>query len=420
VQILYQNVAHLFLMLLLLCCSAFFSAAETAFFNLSSRQINEFKNSRGHLHKLVVQLLQNPSNLLSCFLFGNMIVNVLFFAFASVFTVQTEYQYGVRAAALAAVVFFCILVLFGEIFPKSLAYFNARSMSIAASLPSYFCLRIFMPVISALKFLVVEPALRLLLGHAKRPRTITLDEFLSLIKQARKRGLITDDQGKLISEIVDMGSLKVRDCLRPRVDMTVCNIADSPQTVKAAMRQHHLSKLPVYSKKIDNIVGMIYLRQLLLEPEKSVEKLIEPVHFVPEQKSIESLLDFFRKTRTDTAVVVNEYGGIEGTICIEDVVEELLGPVKITAQPEPIEPIGPFEYRLSGNVAIRDWADAFDIDLEQTRITTIGGFITALLGKIPQPGDTANIGNVKFTVESVRKHRIETVIFKFEPIKEND
>jgi putative hemolysin len=202
--------------------------------------------------------------------------------------------------------------------------------------------------------------------------------------------------------------------------MVLCSVTDSAQSIKALMRKHHLTSLAVYSKKIDNIVGMIYLRIILMNPDKPIEQLLSPVYFVPEQKSIESLLDFFRKTRVDTALVINEYGGIEGYISIEDVVEELLGPVKISRQHKPIEAIGPFEYRLSGNLPIHDWANAFDIDVEQTRITTIGGFITALLGKIPQPGDTANVGNITFTVESMRRHRIESVVFKLEPIKEND
>jgi putative hemolysin len=408
------------MMLVLLCGSAFFSAAETAFFNLSARQISDLKNSRGHLQKLVVELLQKPGDLLSCFLFGNMIINVLFFAIASVLTIEAEHQYGVNTAAAIAVLLFCVLVFAGEILPKSLAYFNTRPVSVMAALPAYFCLRIFTPIITTLKFFVVEPALRLLFGQVRRPKTITLDEFLALVRQASKRGLISSDQSKLINEVVDLGSLKVRDCLRPRVDMIVCNITDSAQTVKALMRQHLMSKLPVYSKKIDNIVGMTYLRQLLLNAEQNVEKNLQPVYFVPEQKSIESLLEFFRKSKTDTAVVVNEYGGIEGTICLEDVVEELLGPVRTASQPEPIEIVGPFEYRLAGNIAIHDWADAFDINLDQTRTTTIGGLITALLGKIPQPGDTARIGNIHFTVEHVRRYRIETVIFKFEPIKNND
>ena len=184
--------------------------------------------------------------------------------------------------------------------------------------------------------------------------------------------------------------------------------------------ENHLTKLPVYAGKIDNIIGMVYLRQLLLQPDTSLDKLVQQVHFIPEQKTIESLLEFFRKAHTDVAIVVDEYGGIAGSIRLEDIAEELVGPIEIIDGIEPIEQTGPFEYRLSGGLAIHDWAQSFGIDPAETRISTIGGFVTALLGKIPKTGDVAHLKNLKFTVERVRKHRIETLILTFEPIQTDD
>lgn len=119
------------------------------------------------------------------------------------------------------------------------------------------------------------------------------------------------------------------------------------------------------------------------------------------------------------AIVVDEYGGIAGYVRLEDIAEELLGQIEPTSQTEPIEQTGPFEYRLSGNVAIHDWADILGVDLEQTRMVTIGGLVTALLGKIPKNGDIAFLRNLKFTVEKVRKRRIETLILTLEPFKTN-
>jgi CBS domain containing-hemolysin-like protein len=182
------------------------------------------------------------------------------------------------------------------------------------------------------------------------------------------------------------------------------------------MRENHLTKLPVYIKTIDNIVGMVHLRHLLLQPDKSLDKLIQKADFVPEQEKIESLLEFFRRTGTDTAIVVDEYGGISGSICLEDIAEELLGPIELTDAAPPIERTGPFEYRLSGNLSVRDWAETFGIVPSETRISTIGGLVTALLGKAPKAGDVTHLKNLKFTVERVRKRRIETVILSLEPI----
>jgi len=407
------------LMLLLLGCSAFFSGAETAFFNLSRRQTNLLKKSKHRLQNLAAGLLSKPKQLLSCFSFGNMMVNVLFYAVASVVTVGVGRQFGVTAAAFIACLTFCLLVLFGEILPKSLAYANSKSLSVAAALPAFICLKVFSPVVSVFRFLIVEPVLRLILGPTKPAKPVTTTEFKSLIEHVRKRGLITADENRLLAEIIELGSLKVRDCLRPRVDMMCCAVTDPPRKANQIMQKNHLTKLPVYLGTIDNIIGLIYRRQLLLYPDTSLDKLVQKVNFVPEQKTVESLLEFFPKTGTDTAIVVDEYGGIAGSVCLEDIAEELLGPIEIAERIEPIKQIGPLEYRLAGSLAIHDWADAFNIEPAEIRISTVAGFVTALLGKIPKTGDVAYLKNLKFTVERVRKHRIETLILTLEPVPTN-
>jgi len=185
------------------------------------------------------------------------------------------------------------------------------------------------------------------------------------------------------------------------------------------MLANHLTKLPVYVRSIDNIVGLVHLRQLLLQADTPLDKLVQRVSFVPEQKTIESLLEFFRRSGTDTAVVVDGYGGIAGSVRLEDIAEELLGPIEVTEGIKPIEQIGPLKYRLAGNLAIHDWADAFGINPAETRLTTIGGLVTAALGRIPRAGDVARLKNLKFIVERVRKRRIETVILVFEPVPNN-
>ncbi|MHC4424226.1 MAG: hemolysin family protein [Planctomycetota bacterium] len=414
-----QDIGHIVLMLLLLGGSAFFSGAETAFFNLSRRQVNLLKKSEHGLQNLAARLLGRPRQLLGCLLFGNMLVNVLFFAAASVLTVRVRQQIGVTAAAINAVIAFCLLVLFGEILPKSLAYANSKSVCVTAALPVFLCLQVLKPIVTVLRFLIVEPAIRLFVGAARPAKPIAAGEFKSLIEQGRKRGLITADENKLLTEIIELGFLKVRDCLRPRVDMIACAVTDSTQTARELMLKNHLTKLPVYVRTIDNIVGLVHLRQLLLKADMSLDKLVQQVNFVPEQKTVESLLEFFRRTGTDTAIVVDEYGGIAGSVRLEDIAEELLGPIELGSGVEPIEQLGPFEYRLAGNLTIHDWAEAFGIEPTETRLSTIGGLVTALVGKIPKSGDVAYLKNLKFTVESVRKHRIETLILTLEPIPTN-
>lgn len=407
-------------MLLLLGGSAFFSGSETALFNLSRRQIELLKKSKNRLHNLTAGLLRKPSQLLGCLLFGNMTVNVLFFALASVLAARINQVMGGGFAAITALVSFVVLVLCGEVLPKSLAYANSRSVSVIAAVPVFLCLRVLAPVLSVFKFMFVEPALRLLLGHPRHSKPMTQSEFRLLIEQVRKRGLITADENKLLTEIIELGFLKVRHVMQPRVDMVTCAVTDSAERARELMQANQLTKLPVYRRTIDDVVGAVHLRRLLLEPTASLQHLAEQVHFVPEQKTVESLLEFFRQTHTDTAIVVDEYGGIAGLVRLEDIAEELLGPMESTEAVEPIEKIGPFEFRLAGNLPIHDWAEAFGIEPSETRLSTLGGLVTALLGKIPKTGDVTYLKNLKFTVERVKKHRIETVILKLDLIPTND
>ncbi len=406
------------LMLILLACSAFFSGSETAFTNLSPRQVRSVKKSEYKLQKLVASLLGKRRNLLNCFLLGNMTVNVLFFAVSSTLVIRLK-NYGGLAAVFTALLSFVGVLLIGEILPKSLAYANSRNFCLAAALPAYLCLKVFGPVELVFKVVILEPTLRLLLGPARHPKAITVGEFKSLIETTRRQGLITDDENKLFTEVVELGFLKVRHVMRPRVDMIACDVTESSISAQERMKKHHLTRLPVYTRSIDNIIGLVHLRQILLQGEITLDKIVQKVNFVPEQKTVESLLEFFRRSKTDIAIVVDEYGGIAGSVRLEDIAEELLGQIEPTIQTEPIEQTGPFEYRLSGNVAIHDWADVLGIDLAQTRMVTIGGLVTALLGKMPRNGDTASLKNLKFTVEKVRKRRIETLILKFETFQTN-
>ena len=413
----YQNPGHLILMLLLLVCSAFFSGSETAFFNLSKRQINLFKRSDHKLQRLTAKLLMDPNKLLGTLSLGNMVVNILFYAVSSIIIVHIRNQSGVTAAAIMVFITFLAVVLFGEILPKSIAFANPRSISITASLPLFFLIKILSPTLKFFSFFFVNPTIRLLIGPHKKTSAITADDFKSLIDSSRKQGFISSDENKLLSEVIELGFLKVRHVMKPRVDMTLCSIKDPNEKIRQLMLNNHLTKIAVYANEFDNITGLIHLRDLLLSPDQAIDKLVKPVQFVPEQKNIESLLEFFRKTATDTAIVVDEYGGLAGSVRLEDIAEELIGPIETSSQQ--IEQISPFNYRLSGDLSIHDWAETFDIEAIEDRVSTIGGLVTALLGKIPQESDSVDMKNLKFTVESVKKHRIQTLLLTFKPL-END
>ncbi len=417
---LYQTLGNVLLLLLLVACSAFFSGSETAFFNITQRQIKQFAASPVRLQRLTAHLLHRPGHLLNCLLFGNMMVNVLFYAVSSVLVANMGHAWGLGAATITAFGTFLILVLFGEILPKSLTYSSARSLAVAAALPAFLVVRILGPITSVFRILFLEPVLRIFFGSTRLPRVTTLAEFRSLVDLSRRRGLIGEDENRLLGEVIELSLLKVRHVMQPRVDMIACDVAESSEIARKLMQEHQLTKIPIYAGSVDNIIGVVALRQLFLKPGVPLDRLVQPVQFVPEQKTVESLLEFFRKTETDMAVVVDEYGGIAGSVWLEDIAEELFGRIATGPSSEPIKLLGPFQYRLAGDLAIHDWAEVFGIDLAETRVATIGGLVTALLGRIPRKGDAAYIGNLKFTVERVRRHRIETVILSLEPLASHE
>ena len=409
----YHSLIPLCILLALLFGSAFFSGSETAFFNLSRHQTRVFQASSKRFHVLIVTLLRRPALLLNCLLFGNMIVNVLYFAVSSTIVIQVKDQGYVTLSAVCALASFLALILLGEIVPKSLAYNNAHAICVIAVLPAYFCVRIFSPLQFVIDTCILEPTLRLVIGTDRHPKAVTTDQFKSLIEASRKQGAITADENRLLAEVVEMGFLKVRHIMTPRVDMLACSVTDTPETARAIMQQHHLTELPVFVHTLDEVVGMVQLRQLVLKPDVSLDRQVQKVYFVPEQKTVESLLQFFHRSHSSFSVVVDEYGGIAGTVRSDDIAEQVLGQVDPGGQADGIEQIGPFEYRLPGSYAVHDWADLFGIGLSETQQSTLGGMITAMLGKIPSCGDEVHIRNLTFTVESMQKHRIKTLRLSF-------
>ena len=409
----FEHLFLIFFMAILLFCSAFFSGSETAFFNLSRRTIRQFSQSQAKLERLTAKTLANPNQFLTALLFGNMLVNVLYFAITSMVSFQLGRSAGSAAGTMVAVIGFILLLLFGEMLPKSLAYANTRQFCLFSAPACYLFLKIFNPLLVAIETVIVQPAIRLFVRPQKR-KGVSINQLKMLLDSSRQQGLISSHENQLIAEILKFSFLKVRHVMQPRVEMPACSIKTPVKTAIHDILEKNLVKIPVYTKSIDSVVGFVHLRDLFLYPDRPLSTLVRTVQFVPEQKSVESLVDFFHKTRTDTAIVVDEYGGVAGWVDLDDVMEQLLGPLEETAENKPIEQIGPMEYRLQAALSIHEWMEAFGIDLQEERAVTIGGFVITLLGRIPKEGDVVVFQNIKFTVEQVEKHRIQSIILTLE------
>jgi putative hemolysin len=416
--ILLDHSLHLLLMAVLLGCSAFCSASETAFFNQSRRQLELFRQSGQRLQILVARLMESPERLLTTLLLANMTVNTLFFSLSSILSLQLAKSTNIAVGGISAVLEFLILVILGEMLPKAVAYSNTRRICMIAA-PIWFpAMRILHPLLRFLDILTVRPALRLLLGaHPSRPiGHLNPQSLIRLLEPSVEQGGLSESQNRLMSEILQLGLLKVRHIMRPRVDMAFCQVNEPAAAIQARMVERKLTRIAVYEKTVDNVLGILSLRDLVLNPQINLRSALQSVAYIPEHAPVEMLVEVFNSPTADLALVVDEYGGVTGMVSRDILIDELVGGETNSTSAIPIQAIGPMQYRLAGFLPIHEWAGTFGVDPQEYRASTVSGLILQHLGKIPRPGDSILLENLRLTIEQMDRHRIRSVILQVEPI----
>jgi len=415
---------HLTAMLLLLGASAFFSGAETALFNLSREQLRRFRAARSPLRRATARLMDDPRRVLVTVLLGNMTVNTAFF----VMGVMLIHEVGVRHPGqvghwrlVIGVLVPVLVVVLGEVTPKSVAASVPHRLAPLAGLPLMVLEYVVLPVRVLLGYAIVVPLTRLVMGGPRTERGfVTTEELQAVVELSEREGAVTPDEGDMLVEVLDLGERRVREAMTPRVEVVGCDLDSPMDKVLGLFGRSRLTKLLVYAGKMDNVVGIVYAKTAYLHPEGPLRRLVRPVYFVPETKTVESLLKAFRSRRIQFAVVVDEYGGLAGVVTLEDCLEVIVGEIEDeTDRPasEPVQALGESEYRLAGDLSVRSWEDLFGARLPESggRYTTLAGFVTSLLGRLPAEGERIRWGNLEFTVEEVRRRRIQRVRLRLLP-----
>lgn len=403
------NLWQLIAMVGLLACSAFFSGSETALFSLSQAQLLKFRQSGGRVGRTIDSLLRQPRRLLMVILLGNQLVNVAFFAIATALIVRLDQVEGAAAyRSLMVPIPLVAIIMLGEVCPKNLAISAPGPFARTIAVPLALLVKLLGPVQGAFSAWLIEPLTRLLEPSGRVSSRLTSDELSELLALSSGHGAIPANESAWLQEVIGLGGRKVGEIMVPRVDIVAYD-ADAPAAgLVALFRRTRLVKVPVYRHDLDHTLGVVYAKELLLNPQRSVADMAKPVPFVPETGTVDKLLMQFRKTRSQMAIVVDEYGGTAGLVSLEDALEEIVG--EITAEgehiAEPVRRLGDNEYEIDGNLAIHDWTGVFGIDLRAQRISTIGGLVMSLLDRVPVVGDVAVTGNLQFTVESMRGPRI--------------
>lgn len=411
VDFLFEHAWRMLALVVLLAWSAFFSGTETAMFSLSGGE--RFRLRTGGAGRAVHLLLRRPRFLLNTLLLGNMLVNVAYTGIVAVLLINLSRtaKHG-WVTAVASLVSLLVLVLFGEVCPKMLAMLWRRRWSTLAAWPVLVISRLLAPLLWVLVNIIISPILWIISPGPEDKDEITANELGALLELSAKRGVITRDANALLQEIVELAELRLGDIMVPRVDMVAYNVNDSTDGLADLFRRTRLRKIPVYDAGIDRILGVVHAKRILLNPQAKLRDLVAPVPFLPEAASVERALMRFRTTRTQMGIVVDEYGGTAGLVTLEDILEEIVGdipdPNNVEAGPA-VRRISATEYVLDGRLGIHEWSDVFTTDLAGRRISTVGGFLASLLGRIPQAGDKVSYHNLRFSVESMQRRRVGKV-----------
>lgn len=404
---------------LLLAASGFISGSETALFSLSDHQRLTLKRSGAASGTMIDGLLADTRGLLITLMVGNMVVNVLYFIITTVLIIrlQKDGQIGALAMTAISILVLIMLILCGEVLPKLVASHTRVGWSRLAALPLTAIHRGFGPLRAILSALVITPLARLIAPRTKPPQ-LSPEELESLLTLNEQRGIIDASEEQLLQQVLELGQLKARHLMKPRVDIRAFDLNEDPAELLALVRETRLSRIPVYRGDLDHLEGVVYARQLLLRRPSTTDDLkplVRQLEFVPEQQRLDRLLVDMRKTGTTFAVVVDEYGGTAGLITLEDIVEHMVGDIAGPSHApvgSRVESIGEGQWRVSADLSIEDWADIFASPQSAPAVTTLGGLVMARLGRLPKPGDRIDIGQMTIQVQAMRGRRIDTLLVK--------
>lgn len=406
-----------FLILIAIICvilSGYFSATETAFSSMNVIRMKAYADDGNRRAALALKMVNSYDKLLSTILIGNNIVNILMASLATVLFVR---HFGDMGASLSTLVTTVIVLIFGEISPKSLAKESPESFAMFSA-P---ILHVLLVVLTPLNFLFVQwKKLLSRLFKSKRDDSITERELLTMVEEAAHEGGIDEQESELIRSAIEFNDVEAIDIFTPRVDVVgVPEDADRTTVARIFTASGH-SRLPVYRETMDNIVGLVHQRDFyLLPPEQDdIRSIVKPALFITKSMKIGDLLRMLQKNKSHMAVICDEFGGTMGIVTMEDILEELVGDIwdehEVVVQD--IVPIDETTFRVKGSADLDEFLEFFhlarDVDEEAS---TVNGWALSHLGEIPDPGDRFTADHLSVTVEQVDNQRIRDLLVTVQP-----
>jgi putative hemolysin len=404
----------------LLGLSAFFSSSETSLFSLNSVQIEKMRADRNPRIGLIEQLLSEPRRLIVTILIGNEFVNVAASVLSAAMVIQL---FGAENKLINLFIMVPILLVFGEITPKTLAIRNNVTFATFQSAPIQLFARLITPVRWTVRA-VADWFTTLIVGPERSPGNIVTEDMVrTLAHEAVGEGALDHMEAQLIDHIFEFRNQTVEDLMTPRADVTFVPADASGAKILEIYQSSRQSRMPVYEEHRDNVVGILHARDLLGididslgGDHQPLKQILRKPYFVPESKSAADLFTSFREGHRSFAVVVDEYGGVTGLITIGDLLEAIFGDIPTPsdeADEDWVRELPDNRFMLPGSTPIEDFNAQFETGIEAGELKTLGGLVLHEFGELPGEGDAIDVGVLRFSVQRVEANRISEVTVEF-------
>ena len=405
---------QLMILILLILLSAFFSSAETAMTTVNKIRILGLVEEGNKRARTLQKIIDNPGKLLSTILIGNNIVNL---SASSLATTWTTRVFGSAYIGISTGILTLMVLLFGEITPKTMATIYSEKISLLYAPVIYFLMRVLTPVIFVVNKLSTGVLLLLRIDSNDKQNQITEQELRTFVDVSHEEGVIEKEERQMIYNVVDFGDSQAKDVMVPRIDVAFVDVTCTYDELLAIFRENGYTRYPVYENTTDTIIGIINMKDILLLDSTSafsIRTILREPYFTYEHKSTADLLLEMKKYAFNLAVVLDEYGSTAGIITLEDLLEEIVGEIRdeydADEEEELKEVIPQQEYLAQGSMKLDDINETLKLSLESDDYDSIGGYIIEQLDHLPAPAEEyVTEEGVRLVVDQIDKNRIELV-----------
>lgn len=408
-----NTIIQIVMLVILLIGSGFFSASETALMSLSRIRIRHMQEEEVKGAKLVGKLTEDSGKLLSSILVGNNVVNI---AATSISTSLFISILGTQGVAVATALMTILVLIFGEITPKTIAANNSEKIAILVSKPIKVIILILTPVVWV--FNIITNIIFKIFGIKSKSGQpyITEEELRTMVNVSQEEGVLEIEERQIINNVFQFGDMQAKEAMVQRLDMVCIDADDGYKEIISLFKEEQFSRMPVYEESADDIIGIVNIKDIIFLEEDEIANFdirnyVREAFFTYEFKKITELLEEMKKDKSQMAIVVDEYGGTAGLITIEDLVEEIVGEIEdeYDEDESDIEVIKEDEYIIDGGKKISEVNELIGTNLESEEFDSIGGFIIGHLKRLPEEHEVIEVDGVKLCIESLDKNRIKKI-----------